>query len=238
MKKQFTLIELLVVIAIIAILAAMLLPALSAARERARTANCISNLKNIGLALRSYADDNKGYWARVCDVKSETGSGQTGYKWKRFLVEGGYLQSPGEGKLGILGCPSDSTTVDPDYTGENSANGYGMWRMSSFCDSWNLENGVRVTYGDGTVNYPTKADGTTKLSPSDAAIVMDSFRNDEYQYSQYYVNRYSNRTGNSDCVHLIHGKNGNACMGDGSARSMSENEWKDLGWENCLYLGK
>jgi len=113
-----------------------------------------------------------------------------------------------------------------------------MWRMSSFCDSWNLENGVRVTYGDGTVNYPTKADGTTKLSPSDAAIVMDSFRNDEYQYSQYYVNRYSNRTGNSDCVHLIHGKNGNACMGDGSARSMSENEWKDLGWENCLYLGK
>ncbi|MBE6381359.1 MAG: DUF1559 domain-containing protein [Lentisphaerae bacterium] len=91
MKKQFTLIELLVVIAIIAILAAMLLPALSAARERARTANCISNLKNIGLALRSYADDNKGYWARVCDVKSETGSGQTGYKWKRFLVEGGYL---------------------------------------------------------------------------------------------------------------------------------------------------
>ncbi len=72
MKKQFTLIELLVVIAIIAILAAMLLPALSAARERARSANCISKLKQIGLAEFMYSGVNKDYVAVSKDFNSAT----------------------------------------------------------------------------------------------------------------------------------------------------------------------
>ena len=59
-NADFALLSVTVVIAIIAILAAMLLPALSAARERARMSNCTSNLKTYGLACIMYADDHKG----------------------------------------------------------------------------------------------------------------------------------------------------------------------------------
>ena len=61
--KSFTLIELLVVIAIIAILAAILMPALQQARERATATNCVNNLKQMAIAGRMYLDAHRDFWA-------------------------------------------------------------------------------------------------------------------------------------------------------------------------------
>ena len=131
-KKYFTLIELLVVIAIIAILAALLLPALSQARETARQIYCANNLKSISMAATVYAGENNGYLPYGATAKT------IGITWDDLLGMGKYdgRNLPlKEAKKTILGkeeyssklyrCPSDPVPFKYDngfcrsYTGNS-----------------------------------------------------------------------------------------------------------------------
>src|SRR6266403_2758101 len=80
-KKGFTLIELLVVIAIIEILAAMPLPALATAKEKGRRTKCVSNLHQIGVALRIYATDNADLLPRWAPADPSKGQALWDLAW-------------------------------------------------------------------------------------------------------------------------------------------------------------
>lgn len=222
-RLAFTLIELLVVIAIIAILAAILLPVLDHAKQKAWQVNCLSNHKQLAMAWCVYKDDNKGNLV-IDDPRTPTLGGTNYPSWvygnltdpadatNTLLIRWGLLY-PDVNSLGVYHCPSDTVAnLDPD----NHDRSYSMNPQLAF-----YENGTQTSvepdyppmYKEGQIHITSPAATLVFLDESPATI------NDGF----YSVDIIATQWG-TDFPAYWHTRGGNLSFADGHAEYW---RWRD-----------
>ncbi len=218
-RRGFTLIELLTVIAIIGILAAILIPVVGRVRESARTAQCVTHLRQIGLALHLYADDNEGFIPTATNVDNQP-------QWTGALDA--YLPRRIEGRgfrpHEVFTCPSADY---PGYTHEEINNTY-SYTGAGLGPSDNSASGAPVTSTRprkvSTIVNPTQ----TPLVVEGKALGSSASTQSNWSWGAIGPDLSASSPQATIRIDFRHNERMNALYTDGSVRGMSFPEFQRI----------